>query len=64
MPDRKILAKIHIAKKELRLSDGEYRRILKLCFGVTTSKKLRDEKATELLSLFKDMGWKQKHLES
>jgi len=58
MPDRKTLAKIHIAKRELGLSDIEYRRILRLCFGVSTSKDLREEEAYDILSLFWDMGWK------
>ena len=58
MPDRKTLAKIHIAKRELGLSDAEYRRILYLCFGVSTSKSLREEEVYDLLSLFRDMGWK------
>ncbi len=58
MPDRKTLAKIHIAKRELGLSDAEYRRILHLCFGVSTSRGLREEEASDLLSLFRDMGWK------
>ena len=58
MPDRKNLAKIHIAKRELGLSDTEYRRILRLCLGVSTSKDLREEEATDLLSLLRDMGWK------
>ena len=59
MPDRKTLAKIHIAKRDLRLSDSEYRRILRLCFGVSTSKDLREEEAYDLLSLFWDMGWRK-----
>jgi len=58
MPDKKTLAKIHIAKRELGLSDIEYRRILYLCFGVSTSKDLREEEANDLLSLFRDMGAK------
>lgn len=60
MPDRKTLAKIHIAKKELNLSDTEYRQILKKCFGVETSKHLTQQQAEMLISIFVDMGYKPK----
>ncbi|NTV80651.1 MAG: hypothetical protein HGA24_04420 [Candidatus Aminicenantes bacterium] len=38
--DRKKLALIHIVKKELNLSDGDYRCILERIAGVATSKAL------------------------
>ena len=63
MPDRKALAKIHIAKKELNLSDEEYRQILYDCFGVDSSKYLTDEQANMLIAIFVDMGWKPKKKE-
>ncbi len=60
MPSRKALAKIHIAKKELNLSDTEYRQILYNCFGVDSSKYLTDQQADMLIAIFVDMGWKPK----
>jgi len=63
MPDRKTLAKIHIAKKELNLSDEEYRQILYDCFGVDSSKYLTDEQANMLIAIFVDMGFKPKKKE-
>ena len=63
MPSRKALAKIHIAKKELNLSDEEYRQILYDCFGVDSSKYLTEEQANMLIAVFVDMGWKPKKKE-
>ncbi len=63
MPDHKALAKIHIAKKELGLSDEEYRQILYDCFGVDSSKYLTEEQANMLIAIFVDMGWKPKKKE-
>ena len=63
MPSRKALAKIHIAKKELNLSDEEYRQILYDCFGVDSSKYLTEEQANMLIAIFVDMGFKPKKKE-
>ena len=54
------LAKIHIAKKELGLSDEAYRDILGLHFQVQSARKLTDRQATVLLHRFQDQGWKPK----
>lgn len=50
--DRKRLALIHIVKKELRLSDEEYRGILHKAAGVHSAKELTDEKFRKLMRYF------------
>lgn len=57
MPDKAKLAKIHIAKKELALTDDAYRDILRMHFQVGSSRDLNDRQATALLNLFKVKGW-------
>lgn len=52
------LAKIHIAKKELGLTDEIYRDILHLHFKVESAAKLSDRQCTVLLNHFKALGWK------
>jgi len=42
--DRKKLAIVHIVKKELNLSDEEYRSILQQAAGVSSARDLDDEK--------------------
>lgn len=50
--DRKKLAVIHIVKKELNLSDTEYRNILRRIAGVSSAKELDDEKFRKLMNYF------------
>lgn len=50
--DRKKLALIHILKKELNLTDAEYRDILHKSAGVHTAKDLTDEKFRSLMNYF------------
>jgi len=50
--ERKKLALIHIIKKELRLSDNEYRDILKEAAGVGSAKELNEEKFHRLMNYF------------
>lgn len=60
MPSKAALAKIHIAKKELTLTDDEYRAVL---YGVAkkdSSKDLTDRQAEMVISRFKELGWKPK----
>lgn len=57
-PSRAALAKIHIAKKELALTDEVYRDILQLHFKVDSAAKLDDRQATVLLNKFRAKGWK------
>ena len=52
MLDKKKLAVIHIVKKELNLSDTEYRRILKETCGVQTAKELDEVGFRKLLNYF------------
>jgi len=46
------LALIHIIKKELKLSDSEYRSILKQAAGVDSAKELDEEKFRKLMHFF------------
>lgn len=50
--DKKKLAVIHIVKKELLLSDDEYRNILEQIAGVSTSKDLTEEQFRKLMRYF------------
>jgi phage gp16-like protein len=59
-PSQAALAKIHIAKKELGLTDESYRDILHLHFKVDSAARLTDRQATVLLNLFKAKGWKSR----
>lgn len=60
MPDHAKLAKIHIARKELALTEDAYRDILRLHFGVESAAKLTDRQATVLLNQLKAKGWQPK----
>jgi hypothetical protein len=57
MPARQLLAKIHIAKKELGLDEETYREILGSEFGVQTSKLLDNRQAVRLVNYFQAKGW-------
>lgn len=59
-PTRGQLAKIHIAKKELQLTDEVYRDILAINFKVESAKDLTDQQAAKLLDTFRAKGWKPK----
>jgi hypothetical protein len=50
--DRNKLAVIHIVKKELNLSDAEYRSTLQRVAGVSSAKELDDEKFRKLMNYF------------
>lgn len=52
MMDKKKLALIHIIKKELGLSDAEYRGILQEAAGVSSAKDLDEEKFRKLMNYF------------
>lgn len=51
------LAKIHIARKELRLDDGTYRAILERLTGRTSSAECTDAQLDRVLDEFKAKGW-------
>ena len=55
--DRKRLAIVHIVKKELKLSDKEYRNILQQAAGVSSAKDLDDEKFKKLMKYFVRSGY-------
>ena len=50
--DKKKLALIHIVKKELKISDRDYRCLLKRIAGVESSKDLDEAKFRKLMSFF------------
>ncbi|MEG6552056.1 regulatory protein GemA [Desulfocurvibacter africanus] len=52
-----LLAKIHIAKKDLALSDPEYRVMLSELFGVDSSSRLTVPQLSQLLNHFVSRGW-------
>lgn len=60
MPTPADLAKIHIAKKELGLTDEAYRDMLHLHFQVDSAKDLLLKQVVVLLNLFRARGWKPK----
>lgn len=55
-----MLAKIHIAKKELRLQDAEYRALLLRVAKVESAKDLSDKAAAAVIAEFKRLGWAPK----
>ena len=59
MASRANLSKIHIAIKELGLSDDTYRDILHVNFNTRSSKDLNDLQCVRLLQHFEGLGWKQ-----
>lgn len=60
MPSRAALAKIHIARKELGLSDESYRDLMHLQFKVESASQLTEQQAANLLDIFRRKGWKPK----
>jgi phage gp16-like protein len=61
-PSKADLAKIHIAKKELGLTDEVYRDIMRARFGKSkdSAAKLTPGQAFSLLAYFRKIGWKPK----
>jgi|FLOH01.1.fsa_nt_gi hypothetical protein len=51
------LAKVHIAKRDLKLTDQLYRGFLNVLFGETSAKDLTHGQIDELLEHFKSLGW-------
>ena len=54
---RTLLAKVHLAKKELCLTDTDYRVCLLTIFKVESAKDLSDVQLDRLLRHFEDCGW-------
>ena len=57
MPSRNLLAQIHIAKKDLGLTDTEYRDILYNNTKKESSKDISDPEALKVIGHFKSLGW-------
>lgn len=55
-----LTAKVHIAKKELRLGDDAYRDILQRKFGKPSSRNLTQPQLVDLVEHFKSLGWQAK----
>jgi len=55
-----LLAVVHIAKKQLGLSDDAYRKILMELFGVNSAALLDISQLVSLVRHFEDMGFKTK----
>lgn len=53
-----MLAKIHIAKKDLGLDDGTYRDMLAALFGEESSADLSIGQMEDFLKRFKELGWR------
>jgi len=54
---RTLLAKIHIAKKDLGMSDDEYRTVLDVKFGKGSASKLTMPQLSQLVAHFQTLGW-------
>lgn len=55
-----MLAKVHIAKKELALGDDDYRTLLARITGKASSRDCSEAELDRLLTEFKRLGWKPK----
>ena len=56
---RKMLASIHIARKDLALEEESYRALLYRVSGQTSAKELTDVQLKSVLSEFERLGWKK-----
>lgn len=54
---RALLAKVHIAKKDLELEDADYRAILTRTTGQSSSARCTDRQLIALLDAFRALGW-------
>jgi phage gp16-like protein len=55
---RAMLAKVHIAKKELGLQEDDYRAVIERVTGRTSSRDCTAQQLDTLLREFKRLGWK------
>ncbi|MFC5393132.1 phage protein GemA/Gp16 family protein [Bosea vestrisii] len=60
MSHRDMLAKIHIARKDLALDDDAYRGLLQRVAGVGSARDLSDRQADSVIAELKRLGWKPK----
>ncbi|MFZ5747671.1 MAG: gp16 family protein [Pseudomonadota bacterium] len=56
---RPLLAKVHLAAKELGLSDDDYRAILIDVAGVSSARDMSETQLAAVIERFKARGWKQ-----
>ena len=54
---RALLAKVHIAKKELDIEEDDYRDLLEGEYGVRSAADMSNLALRHLVSLFKEKGW-------
>jgi hypothetical protein len=59
-PRRAMLAKVHIARKEMSLADDDYRAILARVAGQSSSALCSAAQLARVLEEFKRLGWKPK----
>jgi len=59
-PSKSALARIHIARKELVITEDAYRDMLRLNFRVESAKELTERQALELIGMFQAKGWEPK----
>ena len=57
---KKMIAKIHIAKKQLAMEDGSYRAFLKRITGQESCSQLKEPELENVLQEFKKIGFKKK----
>lgn len=60
--DRNKIALIHAAKAEVKMTEDNYRTVLKSRFNVTTSKDLTIPQFKALMEIFEKLGYKSKYL--
>ena len=60
--DRNKIALIHAAKAEVKMTEDNYRIVLKSRFNVTTSKDLTFPQFKVLMEIFEKLGYKSKYL--
>lgn len=60
--DRNRIALIHTAKTEVKMTEDNYRIILKNTFNVDTCKDLTIPQFNKLMEIFKELGFKGKYL--
>lgn len=58
MPTRSDLARIHIAKKELKLDEKTYRGILRDRYHLESAADLTPHQVADLIDLFRAKGWR------
>jgi len=58
MPSRNDLARIHLAKKELKLDEATYRGVLWERYGKESAADLTERQAADLIDHFRRKGWR------